>query len=167
MLKLLPSKYSEKKSVAEQFVAGPFLSRLGTIYVERLDAEAGVEDAGRAKAAVDAGRQVLFFPEGTLRRMPGLLPFRMGTFTVAAQAGVPVLPVALRGVRAILRDGQWFPRHGHASLHVGEPVQPEGSDFQAALRLRHAVREQMLELAGEPDLGGETIEMPGTEAAND
>ncbi len=156
-----------KKELAEQFVAGPFLSRLGTIYVERLDAEAGVEDAGRAKAAVDAGRQVLFFPEGTLRRMPGLLPFRMGTFTVAAQAGVPVLPVALRGVRAILRDGQWFPRHGHASLHVGEPVQPEGSDFQAALRLRHAVREQMLELAGEPDLGGETIEMPGTEAAND
>jgi 1-acyl-sn-glycerol-3-phosphate acyltransferase len=150
-----------KRELAGQFVAGLFLKRLGTIFVERLDAEAGLEDAKRAKAAVEAGRQVVFFPEGTVRRMPGLLPFRMGTFTIAAEAGVPVLPVALRGVRTILREGQWFPRHGAASLHVGEPVYPDGNDFQAALRLRDTVRAKMLELSGEPDLGGETIEMPG------
>ena len=47
--------------------------------------------------------------------MPGLLPFRMGAFVIAAQAGVPVVPVTLRGTRSVLRDGQWLFRRARLS----------------------------------------------------
>ena len=49
--------------------------------------------------------RLAWFPEGTFTRMPGLLAFHLGAFEVACQAGVPIVPVAIRGTRSILRVG--------------------------------------------------------------
>jgi len=43
------------------------------------------------------------------------MPFRAGAFLSAAQAAIPVVPVALRGVRSVLRDGTWYPRRAAIS----------------------------------------------------
>jgi 1-acyl-sn-glycerol-3-phosphate acyltransferase len=88
--------------------------------------------------------------------MPGLLPFRMGAFVIAAQAGVPVVPVTLRGTRSALRDGQWLFHRASLSVTFSAPIAPEGNDWNAAIRLRDATRAGMLALCGEPDLGEET-----------
>ncbi len=77
----------------------------------------------------------------------------MGAFVVAAEAGVPVVPVGVQATRAIMRPDQWFPRHGAVTVTVGEPVAPEGQDWAAALDLRDATRAAVLPLRGEPDLG--------------
>jgi 1-acyl-sn-glycerol-3-phosphate acyltransferase len=98
--------------------------------------------------------------EGTFSRMPGLLPFRLGAFLVAAQAAIPVAPVTIRGTRMILRGDQWFPRRGSISVHIGEPLYPDGNDFAAAVRLRDRCRAIILERSGEPDLARERIELP-------
>jgi 1-acyl-sn-glycerol-3-phosphate acyltransferase len=52
--------------------------------------------------ALRGGRSLVFFPEGTFLRPPGVLPFRLGAFKAAAEARCPVVPVAIRGTRAIL-----------------------------------------------------------------
>ena len=65
-------------------------------------------------------------PRGPTGPRPGLRPFHMGAFVVAAQAGVPVVPVAIRGTRAILRPEHRFPRRGAVDITLGEPIQPIG-----------------------------------------
>ena len=110
----------------------------------------------------------MFFPEGTLTRAPGLLPFHMGAFMVAASADLPVVPVVIRGTRFILRSDSWFPRRGRISVTVGEAVYPERSrddgagqdNWSVALRLRAAARTTMLRHCGEPDLSDRTSERP-------
>ena len=74
--------------------------------------------------AAKHGESLAIFPEGTLLRRPGLLPFRTGAFQVAAQAGIPVVPMALRGVRSVLRDGTWFPRRYPIAVTIGAPIAP-------------------------------------------
>ncbi|HEU4678063.1 MAG TPA: AMP-binding protein, partial [Terrimicrobiaceae bacterium] len=64
-----------------------FLRRLGTLFTEREDAGQGVRDAAAAVEAVRAGQGLVIYPEGTFRRAPGLRPFKIGAFLVAAQAG--------------------------------------------------------------------------------
>jgi 1-acyl-sn-glycerol-3-phosphate acyltransferase len=78
----------------------------------------------------------------------------MGAFVVAAQSGVPVVPVAIAGTRALLSDGTWLPKRGAVRVTVGEPVAPTGDDWNAALRLRDAAREHILAHCAEPDLAG-------------
>ena len=144
--------YAVKGELAGQFFARVLLRRLGVTFVERFDARRGVEDADRLMQVVRQGRSVVFFPEGTLTRASGLRSFRMGAFAAAAQAGVPVVPVGIRGTRTVLRSDQWLPRRAPLRVLVGEPVAPSGTDWAAAAALRASVRERMLALCGEPDL---------------
>jgi 1-acyl-sn-glycerol-3-phosphate acyltransferase len=94
----------------------------------------------------------VFFAEGTFTRVPGLREFRMGAFVVATQEGVPVVPIAIRGARAVLRAGHRLIRPGGVSITIGEPIRPQGADWLAAVRLRDAARAAILRHCGEPDL---------------
>jgi 1-acyl-sn-glycerol-3-phosphate acyltransferase len=101
---------------------------------------------------VRAGACLVVFPEGTLTRNSGLMEFRAGAFQVAAQAGVPVVPVALRGVRSVLRDGTWYARRVPVAVTVCAPIAPAGADWAASIGLRDRVRAEILQHCGEPDL---------------
>lgn len=101
-----------------------------------------------------AGTSAAFFPEGTFRRMPGLGPFHLGAYAAAVAAQVPVLPVAIRGTRALLRAGQWLPRRDPIAVTIGSPVFPPAPDaFAAAVALRDAARAHILAYCGEQDAG--------------
>jgi 1-acyl-sn-glycerol-3-phosphate acyltransferase len=121
-------------------------------FVERSDTERSVRDSRELSLLAGRGESLVFFPEGTFTRAPGLLPFHMGAFTVAASAGTPVLPVAVRGTRSVLRDGDWLPRRGTIRIVVGAPLRPQGKDWAAAVALRSCARAEILAHCGEPDL---------------
>ncbi|MGI9424639.1 MAG: 1-acyl-sn-glycerol-3-phosphate acyltransferase, partial [Hyphomicrobiaceae bacterium] len=148
-----------KQEFSNRFIEGGFLRRLGTLFVHRVDTSAGLKGAESIVAAAKAGERIVIFPEGTLLRRPGLLSFRLGAFTAASEAGVDVVPVSIRGTRTVLRGEQWFPRHGHIRVDIGDPIRPESSDFHDVLRLRDAARAWMLTHCGEADLAGEDINL--------
>ncbi len=153
-----PVAFVAKGELRENFFARIFLTRLGCLFVERFDRARGAEDARRLTGRLREGGSLAIFPEGTLHRMPGLLPFHLGAFLAAVETGVPVLPVTLRGTRSILRDRSLFPRRGRIRVHVSEPLSSgaDGDDgsrpWDRAIRLRAAARAQMLRHCGEPDL---------------
>jgi 1-acyl-sn-glycerol-3-phosphate acyltransferase len=155
-----PMHFMAKRELLDHFIPRIYLTRIGTDFVERFDVQRGVEDAGRFVAMLGAGHSLIVFPEGTFRRMPGLLPFRMGAFVIAARAGMPVVPVTIRGTRSILREGQWLFRRGAISVTFSAPIEPSGNDWNAAIELRDATRAEILRLCGEPDLGEETVFPP-------
>ena len=99
-----------------------------------------------------AGECLLVFPEGTFRRSPGLLPFRLGAFQAAAAAAAPLLPVAIIGSRAALPDETWRPRRQRIAVTVGTPISPGGDGWAEVLKLRDSARAQLLALTGEADL---------------
>ena len=146
--------YVAKRELLDNRWLGKPLERIGTLFVERFDLQRSADEARKVAGAAQAGQSLGFFPEGTFTRMPGLLDFRMGAFLAAAQAGAPVVPVIIRGTRSMLRAGSWFPRRGRLEVIVEPPIQPDGDDWSAAVRLRDAARAVMLRCCGEPDLGG-------------
>ncbi len=152
-----PFVFVAKRELDNHFVPRVFLRHMGVEYVERFDKQRGADDARRAARRVHEGESLLFFPEGTFARMPGLLPFRMGAFVAAVEAGMPVVPLTIRGTRAKLRAYQWLPRRGAISVTISRPIYPRGKDWTAAVALRDAARAEMLRHCGEPDLGGATV----------
>jgi 1-acyl-sn-glycerol-3-phosphate acyltransferase len=147
-----PVSFVAKTELQARAVPRIYLRRLGAYFVERFDLARGTEDARRLGAQAQAGVRLAFFPEGTFERMPGLRTFHMGAFVAAAAAQVPVVPVAIRGTRAVLRPDHWFPRRGPIRVTIGAPLMPAGNDWPAALALRDAARSEILQDCGEPDL---------------
>jgi 1-acyl-sn-glycerol-3-phosphate acyltransferase len=99
-----------KRELSDQRIAGPLLRRLGIPFVERYDVSGSLADAKGLVDLARRGRLLVFFPEGTFTRRPGLSGFYMGAFKVAAEANLPIFPGVIRGTRSMLRGDQWFPR---------------------------------------------------------
>jgi 1-acyl-sn-glycerol-3-phosphate acyltransferase len=141
-----------KREFLGNFVMRTLLKGFGCVFVERFDVQKSAEHVDELVVAAKEGASPIVFAEGTLQRRSGLLPFRTGAFQVAVQAGIPVVPVALRGVRSVLRDGTWYLRRHPVAVTFGAPIAPEGDDWNAAVRLRDRVRAEVLKSCGEPDL---------------
>ena len=95
---------------------------------------------------------MVVFPEGTFTRTTGLRPFRLGAFKTAVETGTPVVPVAIRGTRAVLRDKTWIPRPGPIAFEIGAPIAPAGSEWRDVVALRDQVADYVAERCGEPRL---------------
>jgi 1-acyl-sn-glycerol-3-phosphate acyltransferase len=142
-----------KRELGRQVLAGALLRRLGALFVERYDLTGRIADTEAVIAAARTGRNIVFFPEGTFTRRPGLSAFYLGAFKIAAEANLPVVPGVIRGTRTMLRSDQWFPRRSQISVEIGAPIAPSDADFASVVRLRDDARQWILQRCGEPDLG--------------
>lgn len=156
------TSYVAKVELSRNVFSRLFFDRLRTAFVERFDSRKGTSDARQVIRSAQQGRSFIFFPEGTFYRMPGLQPFRMGAFLTAVRAGVPVVPVAIRGSRSLLRGDTWFPRRTAVSVRVCSPIFPDGNDWDAGVRLRDAARAEILKYCGEPDLAETSPPQPAS-----
>jgi len=96
----------------------------------------------RARRGLDAaarrirgGTSVVVFPEGTRSPDGAVRRFKRGSFSLALQAGVPVVPVSLVGVKAVVPRGLPSVRPGLVSvvLHPAVPVAGRSADEAEAL----------------------------------
>ncbi|MBK1720207.1 AMP-binding protein [Thiocystis violacea] len=136
-----PLSFVAKRELSANPLVGRFLSRMGTLFVERFDLQRSQSETAQLHAALGRGERLAFFPEGTFREQPGLLPFRMGAFAAAAEAGVPILPVVIKGTREIMPGDSFRPRWGAVEVVIGPPLIAEGSGWEAAVGLRDAARD--------------------------
>jgi 1-acyl-sn-glycerol-3-phosphate acyltransferase len=145
-------------------VAGLLLRRLGSEFVERFNRNRGASDARRVLRNAVSGNSLVFFPEGTFTREPGLLRFHSGAFMTAARAGCPVVPATVKGSRVALSPKGGLPRPGRIFVEVLAAVTATaGNSEAAAAELRDQARDAILRELGEPDLVG--AEEPASEAA--
>ena len=150
--------FTVKRELLDQPIPRLFLKRLGALFAAREETVESVASAEAMTAAVRAGEALVVFAEGTFTRAPGLLPFHLGGFMAAATAGAPTLPIAIRGARSALRDGQWLPRRLPITVEVG-PAISAPTDLKppvAALRIRDSIRTYIAMKCGEPDTQGQS-----------
>lgn len=125
-------------------VFGRAMRGAGYISIDRADREAAFKSLGEASEAIRKGVAIMIFPEGT-RSLDGTLkPFKKGGFVLAVDAGVPIVPVAIRGTHAIMAKRTWIIRPRDVAVEVGEPI--DTSDCTRATkealmeRVRAAIR---------------------------
>ena len=166
----LPARFSFviKREMSAVPLAGLFLRRIGSEFVDRFDRHRTAADARRLLRNAASGHSLVFFPEGTFTRIPGLLKFHTGAFVTAARASCPVVPAVVRGTRAALPPSGGLPRPGRIEVEILPPIdaQPQTAD-SSSTTLRDRARQAILVALGEPDLtcSGDNARPPHTEPA--
>ncbi len=96
-----------------------------------------------AGEAVDRGYSVLVFPEGRHTADGKMNPFRAGIGLLAANLGIPVLPMRIDGLFEVKQTGKKFAAPRKINVRIGEPVKfPAGTDPQKiAEELQRAVKD--------------------------
>ena len=154
LLALLPMDFVfvAKREVRSWPLVGTFVHKQRHPTVDRWDVKQSIVDAQAVSRAIRGGDSVLFFPEATFTAATGLRPFRLGAFETAAETATPVVPLALRGTRRVLRDGVWRPRPGPIHLWIGRAMTPTSTGWQAEIELRDRTVDAIAAHCGEPRL---------------
>lgn len=116
--------------------------------VDRADREAAVASVDQAVQLLKQGISFLVFPEGTRSPDGRLRPFKKGTFLMAIEAGVPVVPVSLVATQKLLRKGAWAIRPGQMTVRFGPAV--DASKYTVEQRGELLGRVEALVAAGLP-----------------
>ena len=132
-----------KKSLLYIPIFGWALWLAGFLFIDRSNRERAIGTLGRAAERLKRGTSIVVFAEGTRSRDGTLLPFKRGGFVLAIQAGVPVVPVAIRGGASILSKGSLSLRPGCMSVTFGAPVETTSYVYETRDRLVAQVRDRI------------------------
>jgi 1-acyl-sn-glycerol-3-phosphate acyltransferase len=147
-----PLVFTAKREMFDWPLIGRFARRIGAVPVDRRSAAGRLEALRAASEAASAGRPVHVFPEATLSHAPGLLPFRLGAFRLAAEHRLAVVPVAIGGTRRALPAGRLLPRRARIEVRVLPAVEPppESDGLRARGAFRDRVRRALAAELDEP-----------------
>ena len=144
--------YVAKLEAASWPLVGRVIRKCGFVLINRNEASRAASDGEQISIQLKEGMPIHVFPEGTFTRESGLRPFQMGAFKSAVETGSPILPLSLRGTRAVFRDGTLLPRRGSVEAIFGPLIWPQGKGWPEMVRLREEVREEILKHCGERSL---------------
>jgi len=143
LLALLPgrTRFAAKRELWRHPVMAAILDTLGMVPIDRERPEGSVELLNRAASSGDS---FVIFPEGTRSRDGQLLPFKKGAFVLAIAAGLPVVPVTMRGTRRLMpRGSRMTVVPGDVEIVIDEPIPTIGLGYDdreaLAARVRAAI----------------------------
>ena len=112
-----------KESLARFPVLGWHLRRGGHLFVDRRHPDrAGI--LRRWRALVSEGLSLIVYAEGTRSEDGHVARFKAGSFLLAIQAGLPIVPLAVVGTRQVMPKGRLRTEPADVSLIIHDPIQP-------------------------------------------
>jgi 1-acyl-sn-glycerol-3-phosphate acyltransferase len=141
-----------KQELEKNVLLRTVIKRLGYISVNRLDFTQSLTDAENIQQALQEGRSIVLFPEGTFTYATGLRPFKLGAFKLAVETNTPISPIALRGTRNILRGDSRLLRPGKITATIGKSISPKSKEWNEVIRLRNLARAEIAKHCGEPSI---------------
>lgn len=128
-----------KESLGRFPVLGPHLKRTGHMLVDRSRPDRnGI--FGWAGALTSKGLSLIVFPEGTRSADGRVGVFKGGSFYLAMQAGLPIVPLSIVGSRHVMRKGQLTTRPGRVTLIVHAPIATTASPDPSTTEVRDLAR---------------------------
>jgi len=115
-----------KKELLNVPILGYGMGFVNVMAIDRSNSERARATVAAATERIRSGRSFGVFAEGTRARPGEFLPFKKGAFYMAAQAGVPIVPVAIKNTDFLMGKGTGEARPGTIEMVMLAPVSTEG-----------------------------------------
>lgn len=121
------TRFMAKREVFDHPVGGPVMRSFHHLSIDRAAGDAGMKEAVER---LRGGEVVGIFPEATISRSFLIKDLKTGAVRIAAEAGVPLIPIVLWGTQRIMTKGQKvdLSRHRTIGIEVGPPLPVTGGD---------------------------------------
>jgi 1-acyl-sn-glycerol-3-phosphate acyltransferase len=103
-------------------IFGRAMRGAGYVKIDRFNQEAAFESINEAAGKMKNGVSVMIFPEGTRSLDGNIRSFKKGGFIMAVDAGVPIVPVVIKGTWPIMDKSSLRINTGEVSLNIETPI---------------------------------------------
>lgn len=132
-----------KKELLKVPILGYGMGYVNVMAIDRSNRDRAIQTTEAATARIRSGRSFGVFAEGTRAKPGNFLPFKKGAFYMAAQAGVPIVPVAIKNTDYLMGKGTGEARCGTIEMVILQPVSTAGissdDDVKLLLQRVHAM----------------------------
>src|SRR5919112_1081741 len=115
-----------KKELLKVPVLGVGMGFVNVMAIDRTNRESAIRTTEAAARRIQSGVSFAVFVEGTRAKPGELLPFKKGAFYMARQAGVPVVPVAIKNSDVLMGKGTGEARAGEIEMVFMKPIDTVG-----------------------------------------
>jgi len=115
-----------KKELLKVPVLGVGMGFVNVMAIDRSNRESAIRTTEAAAQRIKSGVSFAVFVEGTRAKPGELLPFKKGAFYMARQAGVPVVPVAIKNSDVLMGKGTGEARSGTIEMVLMKPIDTKG-----------------------------------------
>jgi 1-acyl-sn-glycerol-3-phosphate acyltransferase len=135
-----------KESLGRIPFMGWHLRGAGHLLVDRRNP--GADIVQKMRRLVGESSSLIVFPEGTRSVDGSLGRFKKGSFLVAIDARLPVVPVSIRGSRHVMRKGQLTVCRGEVELSIHPPLPTDDVKREEVMAFAARVRQTVAQAAG-------------------
>jgi 1-acyl-sn-glycerol-3-phosphate acyltransferase len=125
-------------------VFGPAMRGCGYISIDRSDRKRAFASLAQAAETIRAGTSVMIFPEGTRSQDGQIKDFKKGGFVLSVDAGVPIVPILLKGTFEIMPKGRLTIRRRPVVMTICPPIETADYTRKTKNQLIDKVRTTML-----------------------
>jgi len=127
-----------RKSLFDIPLIGTAFRLANFVPVDRENRDAALASVQEAVKRVREGYSFLVYPEGTRSPDGHIRRFKKGSFAIAIEAGIPVVPVACSGAHRIMKKNSLIIHAGEVKVSFGKPIDasPYSLDQRGELALR-------------------------------
>lgn len=79
----------------------------------------------QARETLQGGMSMIIFPEGTRTRTGKMSPFKRGSFMLANEIGLPIVPITINGSFDVFSRNAWSVSRGTVTLTIHPPITAE------------------------------------------
>ena len=127
-----PFKWMMKQSLRSIPFVGWACAKAGFIFVDKTSRHGLVQTISEARLALQGGSSMAIFPEGSRTRDGQIQPFQKGSFLLARQIGLPLVPITIDGSFQVLPRSRGFnfvERH-KLRLIIHQPIAPDNDSME-------------------------------------
>jgi 1-acyl-sn-glycerol-3-phosphate acyltransferase len=136
-----------KKELLKVPILGYGMGYVNVMAIDRSNRERAIETVQAATERIRSGVSFAVFAEGTRARPGQLLPFKKGAFYMAIEAGVAVVPVAMKNTDRLMGKGTGRAQTGTIEMVLLPPVETKGLSTDEDVR--HLIDQVHSSIAGE------------------
>ncbi|MFZ6052383.1 lysophospholipid acyltransferase family protein [Halocola ammonii] len=141
-----PVYFIAKKELKKVPFMGWYMALLGMIFIDRSNREKAMKSMKKAGKLIKDGRSVISFPEGTRSKDGVIKMFKRGSFIIAKESNVPIVPIAVSGTWEVLAPGKSKIRPGKVKVKIGHPILPQDHPEMSPEQLAAHVRQTVIKL---------------------
>ena len=116
----------------------------GMIFIDRSDRKSAIESMNEAGKLILGGRNVITFPEGKRSKNGEIKAFKKGSFYIAKENNINIIPIAIHGANSINKPGSFQLHKGEIKVNFGQKIISQS--FETIDELTQKTRKAIIKL---------------------
>lgn len=117
-----PKAFISKIEIQKIPLVSTWMKYMNCVFMDRKDIRQSVESINKSVAYIKQGYSFVIFPEGTRSKGDFMGDFKQGSFKLAIKAGVPIVPVTIKGSYKIMEENGFMIKPASVQVIISQPI---------------------------------------------